>query len=172
MSRHNCSFESATSSKQTSVVSHCGLAIAALLIRLVQWWIRVPVDGRERVYRRRQERFAAKMKCHDAGCNTGRTDLLHVNGNLNAQQYCDERMQPHIVPKNAEWWHNVSKWQCQTIPDQTAILITTFLQTNAITVNNSPLTLQISRSEPNKTSLKWTRQTRQTAATFNNLCRR
>lgn len=30
--------------------------------------------------------------------HTGRTDLVHVNGTLTVQGYCDVILQPHIVP--------------------------------------------------------------------------
>lgn len=67
-------------------------------------------DGRQRVYRRRGERFAdACVLEHDrfgggsvmvwAGISHGlKTPLVIVNGNLTAVRYRDEILRPHVVP--------------------------------------------------------------------------
>ena len=67
-------------------------------------------DGRARVYRKRNERFATNcirevdrfgggsVMMWAAISHTGRTDLVHINGTLTAQRYCDEILDPHVVP--------------------------------------------------------------------------
>jgi hypothetical protein len=62
------------------------------------------------VYPRRNERFAANciqeadrfgggsVMMWGAISDTGRTELVHVNGTLTAQRYCDEILQHHVVP--------------------------------------------------------------------------
>ncbi len=67
-------------------------------------------DGRQRVYRRRNERFAnncvlevdrfgggSVMVC-GAISYTGRSELVVVRGNLTAVRYRDESMRPHMLP--------------------------------------------------------------------------
>ena len=67
-------------------------------------------DGRRRVYRRRGERYAAP--CVDeapprggggvtvwgAISNTGRSQLVRVQGSLTAAQYIQDILQPHVLP--------------------------------------------------------------------------
>ena len=67
-------------------------------------------DRRRRVWRRRNERFAdCCIAQHDrfgggsvmvwAGVSYDhRTDLVIVNGNLNANRYCNEILRPHVLP--------------------------------------------------------------------------
>ena len=67
-------------------------------------------DGRRRVYRRRGERYAApcvdEAPPHGGGgvtvwgaiSNTGRSQLVWVQGNLTAAQYIQDILQPHVLP--------------------------------------------------------------------------
>lgn len=67
-------------------------------------------DGRARVYRRRNERYAANCVQEVdrfgggsvmvwAGISySGRTDLIQVQGNLTARRYLDEIIRPHVLP--------------------------------------------------------------------------
>lgn len=100
-------------------------------------------DGRAQVYRRRHERFAANcvqevdrfgggsVMMWAAISHTGRTDLVHVNGTLTAQRYCDEILHPHIVPIMQ---NNGRIFQHDNARTHTARFTTTFLQTNNITL--------------------------------------
>ena len=67
-------------------------------------------DGRARVYRRRNERFAqnciqeadrfggGSVMVWAAICFNGRTDLVHIQGTLNGVRYRDEILAPHVIP--------------------------------------------------------------------------
>ena len=67
-------------------------------------------DGRQRVYRRRNERYAPnclRQVDHFGGGSvmmwgaisyTGRTDLVLVQGNLTANRYIDQILRPHVLP--------------------------------------------------------------------------
>ena len=67
-------------------------------------------DGRQRVYRRRNERYApncVRQVDHFGGGSvmmwgaisyTGRTDLVLVQGNLTANRYIDQILRPHVLP--------------------------------------------------------------------------
>ena len=67
-------------------------------------------DGRQRVYRRRNERYirpcVLEKDRHGGGSVmvwaaisvAGRTDLVRVQGNLTAVRYRDEILQPHLLP--------------------------------------------------------------------------
>ena len=67
-------------------------------------------DGRRRVYRRHGERYAApcvdEAPRHGGGgvtvwgavSNTGRSQLVRVQGNLTAAQYIQDILQPHVLP--------------------------------------------------------------------------
>ncbi len=67
-------------------------------------------DGRERVYRRRGERYAdacvRQVDRYGGGSVmvwggisfNNRTELVIVDGNLTAQRYCDEIITPVVVP--------------------------------------------------------------------------
>ena len=67
-------------------------------------------DGRRRVYRRRGERYAApcvdEAPPHSGGgatvwgaiSNTGRSQLVRVQGNLTAAQFIQDILQPHVLP--------------------------------------------------------------------------
>lgn len=63
--------------------------------------------------------------------HTGRTDLVHVKGNLTAQRYFDEILQPHIVPLMHSSGRIV---QHNNARPHKARFTTAFLQTNNITV--------------------------------------
>ena len=96
-------------------------------------------DGRCRVYRRRNERFAANcvrevdrfgggsVMMWAAISYTGRTNSVHVQGNLTAQRYIDAILQPHVVPvmanANAVYQHDNAR-------PHTARLTTAYLQNN------------------------------------------
>lgn len=68
------------------------------------------VDGRVRVWRRRGEAHASncvqEVDAYRGGsvmvwggiCLQGRTDLVPIEGNLNARRYVDEVLRPHVVP--------------------------------------------------------------------------
>lgn len=100
-------------------------------------------DDRAKVYRRRHECFAANcvqevdrfrggsVMMWAAIFHTGKTDLVHVNGTLTAQRYCDEILQPHIVPIMQ---NNGTIFQHANARPHTARLTTTFLQTDNITL--------------------------------------
>lgn len=100
-------------------------------------------DGRARVYRRRNERFAANciqeadrfgggsVMMWAAISDTGRTELVHVNGTLTAQRYCDEILQQHLVPIMQ---NNGRMFQHDNARPHTARITTAFLQHNNIPV--------------------------------------
>ena len=100
-------------------------------------------DGRARVYRRRNERFATNciqevdrfgggsVMMWAAISHTGRTDLVHVNGTLTAQRYCDEILQPHVVPIMQ---NNGRIFQQDNARPHTARITTAYLQNNNIPV--------------------------------------
>lgn len=100
-------------------------------------------DGRARVYRRRNERFAANciqevdrfgggsVMMWAAISHTGKTNLVHVNGNLTAQRYCDEILQPHVLPFMQ---NNGRIFQQDNARPHTARITTAFLQRNNVDV--------------------------------------
>src|SRR6202042_2104392 len=67
-------------------------------------------DRRSRVYRRRNERFARncvdETPSHGGGgamvwgmiSYNGRSQLVHIEGGLNAQRYVNEILLPHVLP--------------------------------------------------------------------------
>ena len=65
-------------------------------------------DGRMRVYRRRHERFHPQcisqasdrrgVMVWGAISTTGRSQLVTVRGNLTAQRYINDVLQPHLFP--------------------------------------------------------------------------
>ena len=67
-------------------------------------------DGRQRVYRRRRERFApncvrqvdryggGSVMVWGAMSYNGRSDLVVVQGNLTANRYIDQILRPHLLP--------------------------------------------------------------------------
>jgi hypothetical protein len=54
-------------------------------------------DGRTHFYRRRNERFARNCVL-EVDNFAGRTQLVHIPGNLNAARYRDEVLKPHMLP--------------------------------------------------------------------------
>lgn len=96
-------------------------------------------DGRARVYRRRNERFAnnciqevdrfggGSVMMWAAISHTGKTALVHIPGNLTAQRYCDEILQPHVLPLMQQ---NGARFQHDNARPHTA-RITTALLTNS-----------------------------------------
>jgi len=100
-------------------------------------------DGRARVYRRRGERYAANcvqeadrfgggsVMMWASICHTGRTNLVHIPGNLNAVRYCNEILQPHVIPfLNA---NNVI-FQHDNARPHTARVVTAFFNQNNVVV--------------------------------------
>ena len=100
-------------------------------------------NGRCRVYRRRNERFAANcvleadrfgggsVMMWAAISYNGKTDLVQVQGNLTAQRYIDQILRPHVVPFMAN--ANVV-FQHDNARPHTARLTNAFLQNNNINV--------------------------------------
>ena len=96
-------------------------------------------DGRARVYRRRNEHFAnnciqevdrfggGSVMIWAAISHTGKTALVHIPGNLTAQHYCDEILQPHVLPLMQQ---NGARFQHDNAQPHTA-RITTALLTNS-----------------------------------------
>ena len=94
-------------------------------------------DGRVRVWRRRGERFAdacviqqdrwggGSVMVWGGIHQRGRTNLIVLNGNLNARRYIDEVLLPEVVPYVRR--HNLSLQQDNARP-HSARLTTTFLQ--------------------------------------------
>jgi transposase len=95
------------------------------------------------VYRRQNERFAANciqeadrfgsgsVMMWGAISDTGGTNLVHVNGTLTAQRYCDEILQHHVVPITQI---NGQFFQRDNARPHTACVIITYLQNNNIPV--------------------------------------
>ena len=100
-------------------------------------------DGRARVYRRRNERFAdnciqevdrfggGSVMVWGAISHTGRTALVHVNGTLTAQRYCDEILQHHVVPIMQ---NNGRLFQHDNARPHTARMTTAYLQNNNVPI--------------------------------------
>ena len=98
-------------------------------------------DGRIRVWRRRGERFAdacvAEVDRWGGGSvmvwgaihSRGRTELLVLNGNLNAQRYVEEVLQPEVVPYVQG--HDLTFQQDNARP-HAALLAQDFLRDNAV----------------------------------------
>jgi hypothetical protein len=59
--------------------------------------------------------------------HTGKTALVHIPGNLTAQRYCDEILQPHVLPLMQQ---NGARFQHDNAQPYTA-RITTALLTNS-----------------------------------------
>ena len=102
-------------------------------------------DGRERVWRRRGERFA---RCCNREFNRwegpgvmvwagitarNRTPLVVVEGNLNVQRYVNEVLEPHLVPF-MEAHPEIDIFQQDNARPHAARLTTNFLQTQGIQV--------------------------------------
>ena len=100
-------------------------------------------DGRRRVYRRRNERYAdcCVIEGHQLGGGSvmvwcgiayGRRTQLHIiQGNLSAIRYRDEIISPHLVPFLQQ--HNLTLQQDNT-PPHVARICTAYLQTHNIDV--------------------------------------
>lgn len=100
-------------------------------------------DGRMRVYRRRNERYARQcvreVDRHGGGgvmmwggiSMNGRTQLVHVQGNLNAVRYRDEILNRHVVP-TIDAGRDI--FQHDNARPHTARITTDFLANNNITV--------------------------------------
>jgi hypothetical protein len=67
--------------------------------------------------------------------NTGRTELVHVNGTLTAQRYCDEILQHHVVPIMQ---NNGRLLQHDNAKPHTARVTIAYLQKYNIPVLSSP----------------------------------
>ena len=100
-------------------------------------------DGRQMVYRRRNERFlpqcvsvaADKREVMVWGgiTSAGKTDLVIINGNLTAQRYINEVLQPHLLPFLAHQRNNLV-FQQDNAPAHRAIITQTFFNQNNIAV--------------------------------------
>ena len=107
------------------------------------------IDGRRRVWRRRGEEheeqcvqqktaFGGGSIMFWAGISvTGKTQLVRINGNLNAQRYINEVLNPHVIPFAQQAGPNFIFQQDNARP-HTANVVTTHLQQNAITVLDWP----------------------------------
>ena len=100
-------------------------------------------DGRMRVYRRRNERYARQcvreVDRHGGGgvmmwagiSVNDRTELVHVQGNLNAVRYRDEILARHVIPIID---HRREIFQHDNARPHTARITVDFLANNNITV--------------------------------------
>ena len=100
-------------------------------------------DGRARVYRRRNERFAANcvqqvdrfgggsVMVWGAISHTGKSALVHVQGTMTAQIYRDHILRPHVLPLMQR---NGAIFQHDNARPHTARLTNVFLQGNNIQV--------------------------------------
>ena len=98
-------------------------------------------DGRARVHRRRNELFCRQLhlasehiwwrQCYDVGSVKDRTNLIQVQGTLTAHRYCDEILQPDVLPIMQG---NGVKFQQDNARPHTARLTTAFFQTHTIAV--------------------------------------
>lgn len=100
-------------------------------------------DGRVRVYRRRDERFAPNCVVEVYNYGGGsvmvsgtiyyarKTQLVPIYGNLNATRYRDEILQPHLLPII-----DVRReiFQQDTARPHTTLLTMDYLQNHSITV--------------------------------------
>jgi hypothetical protein len=100
-------------------------------------------DGRGRVYRRRNERFVnnciqevdrfggGSVMMWAAISHTGKTALVHIPGNLTAQRYCDEILQPHVLPLMQQ---NNARFQHENARPNTARISTAILTNSSVAV--------------------------------------
>lgn len=101
------------------------------------------VDGRLRVWRRTGERFAqncvqpvvqyrgGSVMMWGGISETGKTDLVHIQGNLNGQRYRDEVLQPHMLPYAQRLGQGLV-FQDDNARPHRAIIVNNFLQHNGI----------------------------------------
>lgn len=110
-------------------------------------------DGRERVYRRRNERFArccirqvnrwggGSVHVWAGMTEFNRTRLVVLNGNINAQRYIDQVLRPVVAPFMRRHLRHGTFQQDNATPHR-AILTRNFLQQSNVTVldwpSNSP----------------------------------
>lgn len=106
-------------------------------------------DGRRRTWRRRNERFSrcciAQRNRYGGGSVmvwgaiswNHRTELVVINGNLNAQQYCNQILHPHVIPFIRRYGQRLVFQQDNARP-HTARATQQFLQTNNIAVLPRP----------------------------------
>lgn len=106
-------------------------------------------DGRKRVYRRRGERYAdpcvlevdrfrrGSVMVWGGISHDGKTDLVVVRGNLNAQMYRDNILAPVVIPHiNRRRGHTV--FQHDNARPHTARIVTQFLAANNVDVMHWP----------------------------------
>ena len=126
--------------------------------------------GRRRVYRRRGERYAApcvdEEPPHGGGgvtvwgaiSNTGRSQLVRVQGNLTAAQYIQDILQPHVLPlmgtSGAVFQQDIAR------PHTARITVVYF---NSQNIRTLPLAITKPRSKPNGTFVGRTGPTPQSA---------
>ena len=99
-------------------------------------------DGRRRVFRRANERFAPNcvstvgdrrvVMAWGAITSTGRTPLIFINGNLTARRYIAEVLRPHLLPFLAG--NGNPTFQQDNAPANRAILTQNFLNQNGVNV--------------------------------------
>lgn len=99
-------------------------------------------DGRQKVYRRRNERFAPNcvstvgdrrgVMVWGAISSTDRSPLVFINGNLTAARYINEVIRPHLLPFLAR--NRNPTFQQDNAPAHRARLTDNFLNQNGVTV--------------------------------------
>ena len=63
--------------------------------------------------------------------HTGKTALVHIPGNLTAQRYCDEILQPHVLPLIQQ---NGARFQHDNARPYTARITTALLTNSSVAV--------------------------------------
>lgn len=99
-------------------------------------------DGRKRVYRRRNERYAPNcistvgdkrgVMVWGAISSTDRSPLVFINGNLTALKYINDVIQPHLLPFLAR--NGFPTFQQDNAPAHRAIITNNFLNQNNVNV--------------------------------------
>ena len=101
-------------------------------------------DGRERVYRRRvRYRRCCVQTVEPIGggsvmvwggiCSEGKTDLVVLDGNLNAERYIDQVLRPVVLPF-VQQHNNRTLFQHDNARPHIARIVKEFLQTNNVNV--------------------------------------
>jgi hypothetical protein len=77
--------------------------------------------------------------------HTGKTALVHIPGNLTAQRYCDEILQPHVLPLMQQ---NGARFQHDNARSHTERITTALLTNSNVAVlpwrPNLPISIQLS----------------------------
>ena len=100
-------------------------------------------DGRQKVYRRRNERYLPQcvsavadkrsVMVWGAITSTDKSDLVIIDGNLTAQRYINDILHPHLLPFLARHRNNLV-FQQDNAPAHRAFATHTFLQQNNVRV--------------------------------------